>query len=203
MTLAGVGQESALLERAAELSALDAALDSGGRLVLLSGEAGVGKTVAAASFLRASHGGRAHPVGRLRRAVHAVRPRTAHRHRGGRAASSRRLVGRRRGRRRRWPPRCGRAGPARPGVVVLEDVHWADEATLDVLHRLGRREPSGCPALVVATLRDEQLPRAPRAARSAARRSLATAPGRHATGRWRRSPPGPGPRWRTLGGGEA
>jgi DNA-binding CsgD family transcriptional regulator/tetratricopeptide (TPR) repeat protein len=41
-----------------------------------------------------------------------------------------------------------------PAVFVLEDVHWADEATLDVLRLLARRVES-VPALVVATYRDE------------------------------------------------
>jgi Nickel responsive protein SCO4226-like len=30
-----------------------------------------------------------------------------------------------------------------PAILVLEDVHWADEATLDVLRLLGRRIPIG------------------------------------------------------------
>lgn len=43
-------------------------------------------------------------------------------------------------------------------LVVLEDLHWADEATLDVLRLLGRRV-GRLPALVVATYRDEELDR--------------------------------------------
>jgi DNA-binding CsgD family transcriptional regulator/tetratricopeptide (TPR) repeat protein len=46
----------------------------------------------------------------------------------------------------------------RPTVVVLEDVHWADEATLDVLRLLGRRV-GGVPALVLASYRDDELER--------------------------------------------
>jgi DNA-binding CsgD family transcriptional regulator/tetratricopeptide (TPR) repeat protein len=42
-----------------------------------------------------------------------------------------------------------------PSVVVLEDIHWADEATLDVLRLLGRRIAT-LPALVIVTYRDEQ-----------------------------------------------
>ena len=43
-----------------------------------------------------------------------------------------------------------------PTVVVLEDVHWADEATLDVIRLLARRaEALG--ALVVVTYRDDEL----------------------------------------------
>jgi DNA-binding CsgD family transcriptional regulator len=44
-------------------------------------------------------------------------------------------------------------------VVVLEDMHWADEATLDALRLLGRRIGS-VPALVLASYRDDQLDRA-------------------------------------------
>jgi DNA-binding CsgD family transcriptional regulator len=43
-----------------------------------------------------------------------------------------------------------------PTVLVLEDLHWADEATLDVLRLLGRRI-EGAGALVIATLRDDEL----------------------------------------------
>ena len=43
-----------------------------------------------------------------------------------------------------------------PTVFVLEDVHWADEGTLDVLRLLARRVES-VPVLVVATYRDDEL----------------------------------------------
>jgi hypothetical protein len=46
-----------------------------------------------------------------------------------------------------------------PAVFVLEDVHWADEATLDVLRLLARRVET-VPALVVASYRDDALDRA-------------------------------------------
>ena len=39
-------------------------------------------------------------------------------------------------------------------VLVLEDVHWADEATLDVIRLLGRKV-EGVPALVLVSYRDE------------------------------------------------
>jgi predicted ATPase/DNA-binding CsgD family transcriptional regulator len=45
---------------------------------------------------------------------------------------------------------------AGPALVVLEDLHWADEATLDVLRLLGRRVEE-VPALVVSTYRDDEL----------------------------------------------
>ena len=46
----------------------------------------------------------------------------------------------------------------RPTVLVLEDLHWADEATLDVL-RLLARKVEGVPALVLASYRDDELDR--------------------------------------------
>ncbi len=45
-------------------------------------------------------------------------------------------------------------------LLVLEDLHWADEATLDVFRLLARRVES-VPALAVASFRDDELDRAP------------------------------------------
>jgi hypothetical protein len=45
---------------------------------------------------------------------------------------------------------------ASPQLVVVEDAHWADEATLDVLTLLGRRIAQ-TRALVVVTFRDDEL----------------------------------------------
>jgi DNA-binding CsgD family transcriptional regulator len=45
-----------------------------------------------------------------------------------------------------------------PSVVVLEDVHWADEATLDVLRIVGRRI-APVPVLLVVSYRDDELDR--------------------------------------------
>lgn len=45
-----------------------------------------------------------------------------------------------------------------PTILVLEDVHWADDATLDVLSLLGRRH-DGVPALTVVSYRDTELDR--------------------------------------------
>jgi DNA-binding CsgD family transcriptional regulator/tetratricopeptide (TPR) repeat protein len=47
----------------------------------------------------------------------------------------------------------------RSTIVVLEDLHWADEATLDLLRILGRRIESAH-ALVLASFRDDELDRA-------------------------------------------
>jgi DNA-binding CsgD family transcriptional regulator/tetratricopeptide (TPR) repeat protein len=45
---------------------------------------------------------------------------------------------------------------AAPTVIVVEDAHWADEATLDLLRFLGRRM-SKTRALLVVTYRDDEL----------------------------------------------
>jgi DNA-binding CsgD family transcriptional regulator/tetratricopeptide (TPR) repeat protein len=45
-----------------------------------------------------------------------------------------------------------------PTIVVLEDLHWADEASIDILRLLGRRIET-IPALVVASYREEELAR--------------------------------------------
>ena len=50
------------------------------------------------------------------------------------------------------------AEPDRPTVLVIEDVHWADDATLDVLRYLGRRI-ADLPALLMITYRDDEVGR--------------------------------------------
>jgi DNA-binding CsgD family transcriptional regulator len=50
-----------------------------------------------------------------------------------------------------------RTQPAK-SIVVIEDLHWADEATLDVL-RLVARRMNDLPTLIVVTYRDDQLDR--------------------------------------------
>ncbi|MBZ0112955.1 MAG: AAA family ATPase [Thermoanaerobaculia bacterium] len=47
----------------------------------------------------------------------------------------------------------------KPCVVVVEDLHWADEATLDWLKFLGRRLAREPGVLLVATYRDDEIPR--------------------------------------------
>jgi len=49
-------------------------------------------------------------------------------------------------------------GSRAPTVLVLEDLHWADEATLDVLRLLARRIAT-VPVLVIASYRDDELDR--------------------------------------------
>ena len=45
---------------------------------------------------------------------------------------------------------------AQPTILVLEDLHWADEATLELVRFLGARL-DGLPLLVMATYRDEEV----------------------------------------------
>jgi DNA-binding CsgD family transcriptional regulator len=45
----------------------------------------------------------------------------------------------------------------RPTVLIVEDLHWADDATLDVLGHVARRL-AGLPAVLVLTFRDEEVP---------------------------------------------
>ena len=153
----------ALLERSRELSTLGAFLDdaketSRGRFVFLAGEAGIGKT----SLLRELSGecGRGtrvlwggcdpmatpQPLAPLLDIAEAAGDETAAQVTAGAkphpiaAALLRDL-----------------AAPA-PTLVVIEDLHWADEATLDVLGLLARRI-GGKPVLVVASYRDDELDR--------------------------------------------
>src|SRR5262245_29218218 len=150
-----------LLERSDSLSRLDELLaavrSSGeGRLVLLGGEAGVGKTALLRAFCDAPREAArvlwgaceplrtARPLGPLLDVAEAT---------GGELQEL--LAG---------APRAHEVATAllaelrgrRPTVLVLEDVHWADEATLDVVALLAARAASA-PALVLASYRDDEL----------------------------------------------
>jgi DNA-binding CsgD family transcriptional regulator len=146
-----------LLERGAELAELHTAArfaaGGGGRVVLLHGEAGIGKT-SLINALRADPPGGARvlvgscdamstprTLGPLRDLAESVGPRLGEALRGGDrdevlTAIQEELT-------------------AAPGtVLVIEDAHWADEATLDVLRFLARRIDT-LPVVVVLTYRDE------------------------------------------------
>jgi DNA-binding CsgD family transcriptional regulator len=148
-----------LLERDDSLSTLTGLLDgvrSEGRLVVVGGEAGVGKTTLLRRFCDAHEGrvlwGACEPL----RTPRPLGPfLDVARDTGGELAA---LVG-------------GAAKPHEvaaallddlrrrdPTVLVLEDMHWADEATLDVLTLLGRRV-SATTALVLVSYRDDELDR--------------------------------------------
>ena len=157
----GLGGE--LLERGQSLSLLTDLLDgvrsgSEGRLVLVGGEAGVGKTALLRRFCELQgDAGRVfwgaceplrtpRPLGPLVDVAGAI---------GGELEELVAQAGR--------PHDVAvallqelRGGP--PKVLVLEDVHWADEATLDVLAVLAGRV-GVAPVLVLASYRDDELDR--------------------------------------------
>lgn len=147
-----------LLERQAQLTALEEYASDAracrGRLAFVAGEAGIGKTTLVEAFarttrdLRVAHGacdglftprplGPLYDVaaelgGPLLQACQADRPRE---HLFALLLEELRT---------------------RPTMLVFEDVHWADEATLDLLRYLGRRLKD-LPVLVVTTYRDDGL----------------------------------------------
>jgi predicted ATPase len=145
-----------LLERDDLLATLDTFLTDAhrgrGRLVLVAGEAGVGKSSLVQALAGDAHGSRvlfgvcdgaapARPLGPLVDIADALRMTISDQLRGSSA-------------------RFGlfqqvRAGlVATPTMFVIEDLHWADEATLDFVRYLGRRLQDQS-LLVVATYRDE------------------------------------------------
>jgi DNA-binding CsgD family transcriptional regulator/tetratricopeptide (TPR) repeat protein len=155
---------SELLERARELSMLGESLEavqrtSGGRVVLIGGEAGVGKT----ALLRRFCDERPRTARLLWAACDALftprplGPFLDMAESAGRELEELVTSGAR--------PHEVAAALIRelrtrgPTILVLEDLHGADEATLDVLRLLARRVEA-VPALVLASYRDDELDRA-------------------------------------------
>jgi predicted ATPase len=157
------GASDVLLERAAELSTLVDCLEaversSRGQVLLVGGEAGVGKTTLVRRFCEA-RGQSARilwgacdplftpsPLGPLLDVA------------DGSGGELQAVVAR-----GAMPYEVAAAlahelSARAPTVFVLEDVHWADEATLDVLRLLARRVET-LPALVLASYRDDALDR--------------------------------------------
>ena len=145
-----------LLERDVSLGALEQAwreaVAGQGRVVLLGGEAGVGKSSLAGWF--AGRAGDApllwgacdalftpRPLGPLHDMAAAAPSLAAALAGGDRAALFAAFLDLLR---------------ARPTIAVFEDVHWADEATLDLLRFLGRRVERTC-SLLLLTYRDDEL----------------------------------------------
>ncbi|HZU19802.1 MAG TPA: AAA family ATPase [Gaiellaceae bacterium] len=148
-----------LLEREAELADLEAAVqrlgDGRGRLVLLGGEAGIGKT-ALVRELRTRVGPRVRvlvgaceplsvpvPLAPLRELARAAGgPEPAELGSGDRLQLADRLLDVLR--------------EYAPAVAVVEDAHWADPATLDVVRLLGRRVEQA-PVVLIVTYRDDEV----------------------------------------------
>ena len=151
-----------LWERAEALELLDDLLRAsatGGRVALVAGEAGIGKS---ALVDRVRRGGRgtgpgccgAPATGWSRRARSARCTTSAGRPVACWPSGSPAGRPRRRSSRRSWT--SWRRTRRRLQVVVVEDAHWADEATLDWLVFLGRRMER-LPALLVVTYRDDEV----------------------------------------------
>jgi len=149
-----------LLEREASLALLNeyAAQAAGreGRLVLLSGEAGVGKSALVERLCRDLPAARwswsmcdglftPRPLGPLFDLADQLGGALLERGRAGagREELFRTLLG-------------ILSAPEVLDVVVVEDIHWADEATLDLLRYLSRRL-RGAAVLLIATYRDDGL----------------------------------------------
>ena len=162
MSAAAPQQVSSLLERAAGLSFLQGLLDgvrasTQGRLVLVAGEAGVGKTLLLRGFCEAQPAARIlwgaceplgtpRPLGPLLDIAAST---------GGELAELVEAGARPHEVAAAMLAELRRHGPT---VVVLDDVQWADEATLDLLLLLAGRIATA-PALVLASYRDDQLDR--------------------------------------------
>jgi DNA-binding CsgD family transcriptional regulator len=158
------GRRGLLLERGEAMSYLTGLLagvrsGSDGQLVLVGGEAGVGKTSLLRSFCEAQDESvriawgaceplrTPRPLGPLSDVADACGGELAALVAAG-ARAHEVVSGLLRELRRRGPT-----------VLVLEDVHWADEATLDVLVLIAARL-APVPALVFATYRDDEVDRA-------------------------------------------
>jgi DNA-binding CsgD family transcriptional regulator/tetratricopeptide (TPR) repeat protein len=164
MRTADPGQlDRVLLERDQSLAMLagllgDVRKSSQGRLVLVGGEAGVGKTLFLRRFCRAN-GERARvlwgacvplrtprPLGPLVDVAEATRGELEQLVAAGTRPHDVAAA------------LLGELRRTSPTLLVLEDLHWADEATLDVLALLAARIASA-PALVLASYRDDELDR--------------------------------------------
>lgn len=151
-----------LLEREAEMSVLDEALaqvqGGRGRLVFVSGEAGIGKSVLVRGFCAGQAGSARvlvgacdglrtpRPLGPFSDIASSV---------GGQLGAA---IARGEAVPVVFEALVGELRSAGTTIVAIEDVHLADEATLDVLGLLGRRiEQLG--VLVLATYRSDELTR--------------------------------------------
>jgi DNA-binding CsgD family transcriptional regulator/tetratricopeptide (TPR) repeat protein len=146
-----------LLERDAPLAALLTALDEAetghGSIALVSGEAGIGKTSLVREFAT-----RAEARARLLQATcdDLVTPRTLGPLHDAAAGSVGPLATALADEGPVFTALLDELEAAAPTVLIVEDAHWADDATLDVLGYVGRRVETK-PALLVLTVRDEAV----------------------------------------------
>ena len=151
------------LERSDQLAALSEALaearaGSRGTLVLVAGEAGVGKTTLVRSF-GAEQGQSARVLWGTCDALFTPAPLAPFVDVAEQAGGSLAELVAREARPHHVVTELVQELRVRaPTILVLEDVHWADEATLDVLRLLGRKL-DGVPAVTIATYRDDELDR--------------------------------------------
>ena len=145
---------TALLERDGELDRLAAALaDAGsgrGRVVFVGGEAGIGKTALVSAFAASVGDGTRVAVGR---SDALVTPRAL-----GPFLDVAALLGAD-GSLDRDALLGSIVAVLRDGkqtLVVIEDAHWADAATIELLAMLGRRVPD-LPLLLVVTYREDEV----------------------------------------------
>ncbi|HWC43734.1 MAG TPA: AAA family ATPase [Actinomycetota bacterium] len=148
-----------LLERDAQLAELHAALERAqrghGTAVLVSGEAGIGKTWLLQAFA-AQVAGSARVL--LGTCEDLLTPRTLGPFRD-MARDAGGALEQLRGDRDPYIDALLRemSFSQRPAVVIVEDVHWADDASLDIVRYLARRIER-LPAVLVVSYRDEDLP---------------------------------------------
>ncbi len=155
-----IAMETRLLEREHQLARLESAhrhsLEGRGHLVFVEGEAGAGKTALVRHFCE-QHSDRSRllwgacdalftprPLGPLLDIAHAAGPELGQVVFGGATPYHVAVA---------VVDELGERGPT---IVVLDDVHWADEATLDVLRLVARRLDE-LRALLVVTYRGEAL----------------------------------------------
>ncbi len=153
-----VSGAAGLFEREAELDALDAWLEQAvageGRLVLVSGEAGVGKTALVQQFLTTQRSAARVMAGSCEPLATpaALGPITDMAHLLPEEVSAHMTD----------PVRFRQAflselaGAPAGTVLVIEDAHWADEATLDLLRFVARRLQQ-VPAMIVVTYRYDEV----------------------------------------------
>src|SRR5476651_1765545 len=150
-----------LLERDLDLNRLAAALEQAsaghGHIVLVSGEAGIGKTTFVEHFMATS-------AAKARVLAGHCDPLSTPTPLGPLYDIARQTGGRLLGQLENEAPRAAIFSSLlaqlsvgeQTAVVVIEDIHWADEATLDLVKYLGRRIAS-TKILVVLTYRDDEV----------------------------------------------